>query len=45
MEVELADKEAKFLQGQTTKTGINLSPVRVVKNPEGTLQREAMNAI
>lgn len=27
------DKEPPFLRGQTTKAGINLSPVRVVKNP------------
>lgn len=38
------DREPPFLRGQTTKAGINLSPVRVVKNPEGTLQREALNA-
>ena len=43
--IEVNDKEPPFLTGQTTKTGINLSPVRVIKNPEGTLNREAMNAI
>ena len=43
--VEMNDKEPPFLRGQTTKAGINLSPVRVVKNPEGTLQREALNAV
>lgn len=37
--IEVNDKEPPFLTGQTTKTGINLSPVRVIKNPEGTLNR------
>lgn len=37
--IEMNDKEPPFLRGQTTKAGINLSPVRVVKNPEGTMQR------
>lgn len=31
--IEVNDKEPPFLTGQTTKTGINLSPVRVIKNP------------
>ena len=39
------DKEPPFLRGQTTKAGVNLSPIRIVKNPEGTLQREALNAV
>lgn len=43
--IEVNDREPPFLTGQTTKTGINLSPVRVIKNPEGTLNCSAMNAI
>lgn len=43
--IEVNEREPPFLTGQTTKTGINLSPVRVIKNPEGTLNRSAMNAI
>ena len=43
--IEVNERQPPFLTGQTTKTGINLSPVRVVKNPEGTLNRSAMNAI
>jgi ATP-dependent RNA helicase DHX8/PRP22 len=27
------DREPPFLRGQTTKAGVNLSPVRVIKNP------------
>ena len=37
--------EPKFLKGQTTKSGVVLSPVRVVLNPEGSLQREALGAV
>lgn len=37
--IEMNDKEPSFLRGKTTKAGVNLSPVKVVKNPEGTLQR------
>jgi ATP-dependent RNA helicase DHX8/PRP22 len=37
--IEVDDREPPFLKGQTTKAGINLSPVRIVKNPQGTLQR------
>ena len=44
LEIDMNDFEPPFLRGQTTKAGINLSPIRVVKNPEGTLQREALNA-
>lgn len=43
--IQVNDREPPFLTGQTTKTGINLSPVRVIKNPEGTLNRQAMNAV
>ncbi len=39
------EREPPFLKDTTTKGGINLSPVRVVKNQEGSLQREALNAI
>ena len=45
LEIELAEKEPPFLRGQTTKAGTQLSPIRIVKNPEGTLQREAINAL
>lgn len=37
--IEVNEREPPFLTGQTTKTGINLSPVRVIKNPEGTMNR------
>mmetsp|Transcript_12057 Transcript_12057/g.28301 ORF Transcript_12057/g.28301 Transcript_12057/m.28301 type:complete len:1283 (-) Transcript_12057:45-3893(-) len=41
-EVELADIEPSFLRGQTRRSGKDLEPVRIVKNPDGSLQRAAM---
>lgn len=40
-EVELAEVEPAFLSGQTRRSGRDLSPVRIVKNPDGSLQRAA----
>ncbi|KAF4697126.1 hypothetical protein FOZ60_011798 [Perkinsus olseni] len=42
VELEVADAEPKFLAGQTAKTGVILSPVRIVKEPDGSLQRAAI---
>ena len=41
-EVELVDAEPAFLQGQTNRSGRQMDPVKVVKNPDGSLQRAAM---
>ncbi|TMW55938.1 hypothetical protein Poli38472_008586 [Pythium oligandrum] len=41
-EVELNDEEPVFLRGQTNVSR-ELSPVKIVKNPDGSLQRAAMN--
>ena len=41
-EVELADIEPSFLRGQTKRSGRDLEPVKIVKNPEGSLSRAAM---
>ncbi|XP_057293129.1 ATP-dependent RNA helicase DHX8-like isoform X3 [Hydractinia symbiolongicarpus] len=41
VEIELREEEPPFLQGQTKLT-INVSPVKIVKNPDGTLPRAAM---
>ena len=41
-EVDLADVEPAFLRGQTRRSGKDLSPVRIVKNPDGSMQRAAM---
>merc|ERR1719506_3206132 len=40
-ELELNEAEAPFLSGQSTQA-LNLSPIRIVKNPDGSLQRAAM---
>lgn len=45
VEIELKEKETPFLRDTTTKAGVNLSPIRVVKNLDGSLQRQALNAI
>ena len=41
-DVELADVEPAFLRGQTRRSGRDLEPVKIVKNPDGSLQRAAM---
>ncbi|KAF7721085.1 DEAH-box ATP-dependent RNA helicase prp22 [Apophysomyces ossiformis] len=41
IDVEVREEEPPFLKGQTTKT-LNLSPVKVVKIPDGTLNRSAL---
>jgi len=42
-EVELADVEPAFLRGQTQKTlREKLEPIKIVKNPDGSLQRAAL---
>jgi ATP-dependent RNA helicase DHX8/PRP22 len=45
VEIEINDKEPAFLENHTTKSGVQMSPIRVVRNPEGSLQREALNAL
>ena len=37
-EVDLADIEPAFLRGQTQRSGRDLSSVRIVKNPDGSMQ-------
>lgn len=45
-EVELADNEPSFLRGQTKKSGRrDLEPIKIVKNPDGSLQRAAMQQV
>ncbi|KAI9015874.1 hypothetical protein CLU79DRAFT_336319 [Phycomyces nitens] len=41
IDVEVREEEPPFLKGQTTKT-LDLSPVKVVKIPDGTLNRSAL---
>ena len=43
-EVELAEVEPAFLRGQTQKTlRDKLEPIKIVKNPDGSLQRAALH--
>jgi ATP-dependent RNA helicase DHX8/PRP22 len=44
-DIELADVEPVFLKGQTKRSGKDLEPVRIVKNPDGSLQRAAMQQV
>jgi ATP-dependent RNA helicase DHX8/PRP22 len=41
VEVEMNDREPHFLQGQTSRTGVNYSPVRISRVPTGSLQQAA----
>ena len=41
-QIELNKTEPLFLKGQT-KVSIDLSPIRIIKNPQGSLNRAAMN--
>mmetsp|Transcript_29398 Transcript_29398/g.49813 ORF Transcript_29398/g.49813 Transcript_29398/m.49813 type:complete len:1136 (+) Transcript_29398:78-3485(+) len=41
LEIELREEEPSFLRGQT-ELSTDLSPVKVVKNPEGSLNRAAL---
>jgi ATP-dependent RNA helicase DHX8/PRP22 len=42
LEVELVDEEAPFLKGYGKQSIQDLSPVKIVKNPDGSLQQAAM---
>lgn len=41
IDLDMIDKEPPFLQGQTNKT-IQLSPIKVIKAPDGSLNRAAV---
>ncbi|CAD7954651.1 unnamed protein product [Amoebophrya sp. A25] len=43
-EVDVKEQEPAFLLNQTTKSGAQLSPIKLVKNPEGSLAQAASNA-
>jgi ATP-dependent RNA helicase DHX8/PRP22 len=44
-DVELAEAEPAFLRGQTRRSGRDLDPIRIVKNPDGSLQRSALQQV
>lgn len=41
-DVELAEVEPAFLKGQTRRSGRDLEPIKIIKNPDGSMQRAAM---
>jgi ATP-dependent RNA helicase DHX8/PRP22 len=43
VEIELNEDEAPFLKGQTPSSGVTLEPVKIHRNPDGSLARSAMN--
>ncbi|UPQ97127.1 DEAH-box nuclear pre-mRNA splicing factor [Chloropicon primus] len=42
IEVDLNEDEPPFLQGQTNASGVDVSPIKIVRVPDGSLQRAAM---
>jgi ATP-dependent RNA helicase DHX8/PRP22 len=44
LELEVCEEEPAFLRGQTRQSR-ELSPIKVVKNPDGSMQRAAMTQV
>lgn len=42
VEIEMVEEEAPFLAGVGGRGGLDLSPVKIVKNPDGSLSQAAM---
>lgn len=42
LQVDINEAEPLFLKGHTARSGQEMSPVRVVKNPDGSMQRAAL---
>lgn len=42
IQVDINEAEPLFLKGHTARSGQEMSPVRVVKNPDGSMQRAAL---
>ncbi len=42
IEIELIDDESLFLKGRNKQSLMDLSPVKIVKNPDGSLSQAAM---
>lgn len=40
--MDINEAEPLFLKGHTARSGQEMSPVRVVKNPDGSMQRAAL---
>lgn len=44
-EVDINEAEPLFLKGHTQRSGIEMSPIRIVKNPDGSMQRAALTQV
>jgi ATP-dependent RNA helicase DHX8/PRP22 len=42
IDIELREEEPPFLKGQTAKAGVHFSPIRIVKNPNSSIHRAAI---
>ena len=42
VDVDLAEVEPAFLKGQTQRSGRDLEPIKIIRNPDGSMQRAAM---
>eukprot|EP01012_Entosiphon_sulcatum_P025318 TRINITY_DN3062_c0_g1_i1.p1 TRINITY_DN3062_c0_g1~~TRINITY_DN3062_c0_g1_i1.p1 ORF type:complete len:1199 (-),score=212.22 TRINITY_DN3062_c0_g1_i1:104-3628(-) len=42
IEIELNDREPAFLKGHTPRSGLIVSPIKVVRAPDGSLQKSAL---
>lgn len=40
--MDINEAEPQFLKGHTARSGQEMSPIRVVKNPDGSMQRAAL---
>jgi ATP-dependent RNA helicase DHX8/PRP22 len=43
-EIDINEEEPLFLRGHSSKSGVDVSPIKIVKNPDGSMQRAAMTA-
>ncbi|GAB4818028.1 hypothetical protein N2152v2_005074 [Parachlorella kessleri] len=41
-EIDMNDEEPLFLKGVSSRSGAEMSPIKIVKNPDGSMQRAAM---
>lgn len=44
-EIDMNDEEPLFLKGVSSRSGVEMSPIKIVKNPDGSMQRAAMTQV
>ena len=42
LEIDINEDEPLFLKGQTNKGGVEVSLIKIIKNPDGSMSRAAM---